>query len=320
MKKWKYLTSTAILGSALFLAACGDGEDAATSAENNTEQAESGSAQLTGNVVGDGSSTVAPITEALVEEYAAVQKDVRVAVGVSGTGGGFEKFINGETDFSNASRPIKDTEVEKLKAAGIDYTEFELAYDGLSVVVHPDNTWAKDLTVEQLQKIWIEDGTKKKWSDIDASWPAEEIVFYSPGSDSGTYDYFDEVILDGEDIVKDAMLSEDDNVLVQGVTGDVNAIGYFGYAYYLENKDKLQVVTVNGVEPTNDTIESGDYSPLSRPLFIYVKNSAVKDSEATYDFIKFTLENAGEMAEVVGYVSLPADKYEASLTQLESLK
>ena len=249
-----------------------------------------------------------------------MQKDVRVAVGVSGTGGGFEKFINGEIDFSNASRPIKDTEVEKLKAAGIDYTEFELAYDGLSVVVHPDNTWAKDLTVEQLQKIWIEDGTEKKWSDIDASWPAEEIVFYSPGSDSGTYDYFDEVILDGEDIVKDAMLSEDDNVLVQGVTGDVNAIGYFGYAYYLENKDKLQVVTVNGVEPTNDTIESGDYSPLSRPLFIYVKNSAVKDNEATYDFIKFTLENAGEMAEVVGYVSLPADKYEASLTQLESLK
>lgn len=320
MKKWKYLTSTAILGSALFLAACGDGEETSTSAKNNTEQAESGSAQLIGNVVGDGSSTVSPITEALVEEYAAVQKDVRVAVGVSGTGGGFEKFINGETDFSNASRPIKDTEVEKLKAAGIDYTEFELAYDGLSVVVHPDNTWAKDLTVEQLQQIWVEDGTKKKWSDIDASWPAEEIIFYSPGSDSGTYDYFDEVILDGEDIVKDAMLSEDDNVLVQGVTGDVNAIGYFGYAYYLENKDKLQVVTVNGVEPTNATIESGDYSPLSRPLFIYVKNSAVKDSEATYDFIKFTLENAGEMAEVVGYVGLPADKYEASLTQLESLK
>lgn len=320
MKKWKYLTSTAILGSALFLAACGDGEETSTSADNNTAQAESGSAQLTGNVVGDGSSTVAPITEALVEEYAAVQKDVRVAVGVSGTGGGFEKFINGETDFSNASRPIKDTEVDKLKAAGIDYTEFELAYDGLSVVVHPDNTWAQDLTVEQLKQIWIEDGTKKKWSDIDASWPAEEIVFYSPGSDSGTYDYFDEIILDGEDIVKDAMLSEDDNVLVQGVTGDVNAIGYFGYAYYLENKDKLQVVTVNGVEPTNATIESGEYSPLSRPLYIYVKNSALKDSEAAYDFIKFTLENAGEMAEVVGYVGLPADKYEASLKQLDSLK
>ena len=321
MKKWQYLTSTALLGSALFLGACSNDEDTSSSAaENNTEQAESGSAQLTGNVVGDGSSTVAPITEALVEEYAAVQKDVRVAVGVSGTGGGFEKFINGETDFANASRPIKDTEVEELKKAGVDYTEFEIAYDGLSVVVHPENTWAKELTVDQLKQIWIEDGTKKKWSDIDPSWPAEEIVYYSPGSDSGTYDYFDEVILDGEDIAKDAMLSEDDNVLVQGVTGDVNAIGYFGYAYYLENKDKLQVVSVDGVEPTNETIESGEYSPLSRPLFVYVKNSALKDNEAAYDFMKFSLENAGAMAEVVGYVSLPAEKYEASLEVLEGLK
>ncbi|MEK4627987.1 MAG: PstS family phosphate ABC transporter substrate-binding protein [Solibacillus sp.] len=330
MKKWQYLTSTALLGSALFLGACGSDEDGtsssaesseeASSTENAAKQAESGNAQLTGNVAGDGSSTVAPITEALVEEYAAVQKDVRVSVGVSGTGGGFEKFINGETDFSNASRPIKDSEKEELAAAGIDFTEFELAYDGLSVVVHPENTWAKNLTVEQLKQIWIEDGTEKKWSDIDPSWPAEKIVFYSPGADSGTYDYFDEVILDGEDIVKTATLSEDDNVLVQGVTADKNAIGYFGYAYYLENKDKLQVVTVNGVEPTNETIESGEYSPLSRPLFVYVKNSAVKDSEAAFDFIKFTLENAGEMAEVVGYVKLPEEKYNASLEVLEGLK
>lgn len=323
MKKWQYLASTALLGSAILLGACGaDEEETDTSAasETPTEQADNGSAQLTGNVAGDGSSTVAPITEALVEEYAAVQKDVRVAVGVSGTGGGFEKFINGETDFSNASRPIKDTEVEKLKEAGVEYTEFELAYDGLSVVVHPENTWANDLTVEQLKQIWVEDGSTKKWSDIDPSWPAEEIVFYSPGSDSGTYDYFDEIILDGEDIVKSATLSEDDNVLVQGVTADKNAIGYFGYAYYLENKDKLQVVTVNGVEPTNDTIESGEYSPLSRPLFVYVSNAAVKENEATYDFIKFTLENAGEMAEVVGYVSLPAEKYEEGLSVLEGLK
>ncbi|MEK5185619.1 PstS family phosphate ABC transporter substrate-binding protein [Solibacillus sp. FSL R5-0691] len=322
MKKWQYLTSTALLGSAIVLGACGgeeNNDETATSAQT-TEQAEAGSAQLTGNVVGDGSSTVAPITEALVEEYAGVQKDVRVAVGVSGTGGGFEKFINGETDFSNASRPIKDNEVEELKNAGVEYTEFELAYDGLSVVVHPENTWAKDLTVDQLKQIWIEDGTTKKWSDIDPSWPEEEIVFYSPGSDSGTYDYFDEIILDGEDIVKSATLSEDDNVLVQGVTADKNAIGYFGYAYYLENKDKLQVVTVDGVEPTNETIESGEYSPLSRPLFVYVNNSAVKDNEATYDFMKFTLENAGEMAEVVGYVSLPDEKYEEALKELEALK
>ncbi|AWE08045.1 phosphate-binding protein [Lysinibacillus sp. 2017] len=319
MKKWQYLTSSALLCSALFLGACGEENDA-SSAEGTTDQSESGNVQLSGSVTGDGSSTVAPITEAIVEEYAAVQKDVRVAVGVSGTGGGFEKFINGETDFSNASRPIKDSEIEELAAAGIEFTEFEIAYDGLSVVVHPENTWAKDLTVEQLKQIWIEDGTTKKWSDIDPSWPAEEIVFYSPGSDSGTYDYFDEVILDGEDIVKAATLSEDDNVLVQGVTADKNAIGYFGYAYYLENKDKLQVVSVDGIKPTNETIESGEYSPLSRPLFVYVKNSAIKENEATYDFIKFTLEHAGEMAEVVGYVSLPAEKYKASLEDLEGLK
>lgn len=319
MKKWQYLTSSALLCSVLFLGACGEENDA-SSAEGTTDQSESGNVQLSGNVTGDGSSTVAPITEAIVEEYAAVQKDVRVAVGISGTGGGFEKFINGETDFSNASRPIKDSEIEELAAAGIDFTEFELAYDGLSVVVHPENTWAKDLTVEQLKQIWIEDGTTKKWSDINPSWPAEEIVFYSPGSDSGTYDYFDEVILDGEDIVKAATLSEDDNVLVQGVTADKNAIGFFGYAYYLENKDKLQVVSVDGINPTNETIESGKYAPLSRPLFVYVKNSAVKENDATYDFIKFTIENAGEMAEVVGYVSLPAEKYKASLKALEGLK
>lgn len=323
MKKWQYLASTALLGSAILLGACGaDEEETDTSAasETPTEQADNGSAQLTGNVAGDGSSTVAPITEALVEEYAAVQKDVRVAVGVSGTGGGFEKFINGETDFSNASRPIKDTEVEKLKEAGVEYTEFELAYDGLSVVVHPENTWANDLTVEQLKQIWVEDGSTKKWSDIDPSWPNEEIVYFSPGVDSGTFDYFNEVILEDEDLVSSAQLSEDDNVLVQGVSNDKYAIGFFGFAYYLENQSKLQAVKVNGVEPNSQTIESNEYSPLSRPLFIYVSNKAVKEDEAVYDFIKFTLENAGAMAELTGYVKLQDEQYAEGLKQLEALR
>lgn len=322
MKKWKYLSQAAILGSALFLAACGSdesNEDAANS-NNSVDSAEAGQAQLTGDVIGDGSSTVAPITEALVEEYAAVQKDVRVSVGVSGTGGGFEKFINGETDFSNASRPMKDEEAEKLKAAGIDYTELAIAYDGLSVVINPENTWATELTVEQLKQLWIEDGTTKKWSDIDPSWPDEEVVFYSPGADSGTFDYFDEVILDGEDLVSSATLSEDDNVLVQGVVADKNAIAFFGYSYYLANENKLQVVSVNGVEPNADTIESGEYTPLSRPLFVYVKNKAMAENEAAYDFIKFSLENAGDMAESVGYVSLPDAEYEKGLAALEALK
>jgi len=321
MKKWKYLSMTAILGSAIFLAACGDDEAAETDASTGTETAEKDdAAQLEGEVLGDGSSTVAPITEALVEEYNAAQPKVRVSVGISGTGGGFEKFMNGETDFSNASRPIKEEEVQGLKDAGIDYTEFQLAYDGLSVVVNPENTWATDLTVEQLKKLWVEDGTTKKWSDIDPSWPDEEVVFYSPGTDSGTYDYFDEVILDGEDLIQTATLSEDDNMLVQGVVGDKNAIAFFGYSYYLANKDSLQVVKINGVEPNADTIETGEYEPLSRPLFVYAKNESIKDNEAVRDFMKFTLENAGEMAELTGYVSLPDEKYEEELAKLDAIK
>lgn len=324
MKKWKYLTMTAVMGSALMLGACGsdsaqNGNNAETNAPASSGQ-DAADEKLQGAVAGDGSSTVAPIIEAVVEEYAGTQPDVKVSVGVSGTGGGFEKFIAGETDFSNASRPVKDEEKAKLDEAGIAYTELPIAYDGLSVVVNPENDWAKDLTVEQLKKIWIEDGKEKKWSDIDPSWPDEKIVYYSPGTDSGTYDYFDEVILDGADLAKSATLSEDDNMLVQGVAGDKNAIGFFGYAYYLENKDKLSVVKVNGVEPTNETIEAGEYTPLSRELYTYVKNSAMKDNAAAYDFVKFTLEHAGDMAEAVGYVSLPEEKYTEALKTLEGLK
>ena len=320
MKKWKYLTMTAVLGSALILGACGDDEDKESSTAKGAETQEESTAQLSGDVLGDGSSTVSPVMEAIVEEYAGVQKDVRVSVGVSGTGGGFEKFVNGETDFSNASRPIKDSEAQSLKEAGIDYTELEIAYDGLSVVIHPENTWAKDLTVDQLKQLWVEDGSTKKWSDIDPSWPDEEVVFYSPGADSGTYDYFDEVILDGEDLVKTATLSEDDNVLVQGVVADKNAIAFFGYAYYVANEDKLQVVSIDGVTPTNETIESGEYSPLSRPLYVYAKNEAIKNNDAVYDFMKFTLENAGDMAELTGYVRSPQAKYDEGLATLEALR
>ena len=309
MKNFKFIMLSTMIGSALVLGACGNDDT-----ENN------GNGNLSGSVTGDGSSTVAPITEALVEEYAAVQPDVKVTAGVSGTGGGFEKFIAGETDFSNASRPIKDEETAKLKEAGIEFTELEVAYDGLSIVVNSENDWAKDLTVEDLKKLWVEDGTTKKWSDINPEWPNEEVIFYSPGTDSGTFDYFNEIILEDEDIVKTATLSEDDNVLVQGVQGDKNAIGFFGYAYYLANKDSMNVVKIDGIEPTNATIESGEYSPLSRPLFVYVKNNSVKENEAVYDFMKFTLENAGEMAEAVGYVSLPEEEYTKDLEALEGLK
>ncbi|MED3660722.1 PstS family phosphate ABC transporter substrate-binding protein [Ureibacillus terrenus] len=321
MKKWKYLSMTALLGSTLLIGACG-GETSGegTNSGNGMEQTENGEAQLTGSVSGDGSSTVAPITEALVEEYKAVQPNVQVSVGVSGTGGGFEKFIAGETDFSNASREMKEEEARALEEAGIEFTKFEIAYDGITVVVNAENDWAKNLTIEQLKEIWIEDGKAKKWSDIDPSWPDEEIVYYAPGTDSGTFDYFDEVVLEGEDLVRSAQLSEDDNVIVQGVASDPYAIGFFGYAYYLENKDRLKAVKVNGVEPTREAIEKGEYTPLSRPLFVFVNNAKIKDSEAFYDFMKFSLENAGDMAEAVGYIRLPEEKYEEGLKKLDAIK
>ncbi|ALS78873.1 phosphate-binding protein [Planococcus kocurii] len=319
MRNWKFAMASTILGSALILGACGS-TDAGTETGETSSETAGDEAVAEGTVAGDGSSTVAPIMEGIVEEYAGAQPDVKVTVGTSGTGGGFEKFIQGETDFSNASRPIKEEEIASLQEAGIDYTEFQLAFDGLSVVVSQENDWVEDLTVEDLKKLWVEDGTTKKWSDINPEWPEEEVVFYAPGTDSGTYDYFNEVILEDEDLVSSATLSEDDNTLVQGIQADPNAIGFFGYAYYVANQDTLKVVSIDGVEPTNETIESGDYAPLSRPLFTYANNAALADSDAAYDFMKYTLENAGAMAEAVGYVALPQEAYDKGLADLEALK
>jgi len=310
MKNTKILATLGLTCS-IFLAACGggDGNTSATTSEG-----------LSGSVAGDGSSTVSPIMEAIVEEYAQAEKDVKVSVGVSGTGGGFEKFIAGSTDFSNASRPIKDEEKAKLDEAGVEYTELKIANDGLTIVVNKENTWVDSLTVEDLMKIWAEDGTTKKWSDIDPSWPAEEIVFYSPGTDSGTYDYFNEVILEDADIVKSATLSEDDNILVTGIKGDKNAIGFFGYAYYEANKDALNAVLIDGVQPNAETIESGEYTPFSRPLFVYVSNAAVKEKEEVRNFMEFVIDNSAAMAEAVGYVQLPDADYEEARKTLDAIK
>ena len=321
MKRLKFLTLATIIGGAMAVtAACGS--DNAAEKENGTTNGTE--TALQGDVLLDGSSTVFPIMEAVSEEYMAVQPDVKVSVGTSGTGGGFEKFSAGETDLSNASRPIKDEEKAALEKAGIDFTEIEIAYDGLSVVVNKENDFVDSLTVDELKKIWLEDGSVKKWSDIRAEWPAEEIKFYSPGSDSGTYDYFDEVILEEQPLAKTATLSEDDNVLVQGVAGDKNAIGYFGFAYYLENQDKLKVIPIdngNGpIEPNLETIQSGEYAPLSRPLFTYVANKAVAEKEQVADFAKFAIENAGELAEEVGYVALPEEKYQEGLDKITGLE
>lgn len=307
-----------MIGAMLSLTACGSG----ASNNANSDSNESGK-QLQGQIQIDGSSTVYPIMEAVVEEYQMEQPNVKVSVASSGTGGGFKSFIAGETDLSNASRPIKDEEKAQLEEKGIDYTELRLAYDGLSVVVNKENTWVDHLTLDELKKIWLEDGKTKKWSDIREGWPAEEIKMYSPGTDSGTFDYFDEIILEEQPINEKATLSEDDNVLVQGVTGDKNSIGYFGYAYYAENKDKLKVVPIDGgkgpVEPTNETVESGEYAPLSRPLFTYVKNDSLKKEEVK-NFVEFTIENAAELSEDVGYVKLPDEEYEKDLEAIKAVK
>lgn len=311
----KKISLSAILGvSLLALTACGG---------QTTQQSGSGEAgaALTGEVKVDGSSTVYPITEAIAEEFLAANPDVRVPVGVSGTGGGFKKFIANEIDINDASRKIKDKEAEEAKAAGINYEEFEVAYDGLSVIVNPQNDWVDSLTVEELKKIWEPNSTVKTWKDIRAEWPAEAIKFYAPGTDSGTFDYFTETI-NGESgaIRQDFTASEDDNILVQGVAGDKNSLGFFGFAYYEENQDKLKLVKVDGgngpIEPTFDTIKDGTYAPLSRPLYIYVNTASLEKPEVKA-FVKFYIENAKEMAPAVGYIALPDELYAKDLEKLE---
>ncbi|WP_260284702.1 PstS family phosphate ABC transporter substrate-binding protein [Peribacillus aracenensis] len=319
MRRFKGMAMTVMMGGVIAVAAgCGSDDTKTSSSEGK------GSSQLQGEVITDGSSTVFPIMEAVAEEYMGTQPDVKVSVGSSGTGGGFKKFIAGDTDLANASRPVKEEESALLDEKGVKYTELKLAFDGISIVANKDNEFIDSLTVEELQKLWVDNGKVKKWSDIRPEWPKEEIKFYSPGTDSGTYDYFNEVILDEKPMVENATLSEDDNVLVQGVEGDKNAIGFFGYAYYAENKDKLKIISIdNGkgaVEPTHETIKSGEYAPLSRPLYTYVANKSVAEKEQVADYTQFVIENAGELAEEVGYISLPEEEYQKDLDKLKELE
>ncbi|WP_057911728.1 PstS family phosphate ABC transporter substrate-binding protein [Peribacillus muralis] len=319
MRRFKGIAMTVVMGGVIAVAAGCGSDDAKTSSSEGK-----GSGQLQGEVITDGSSTVFPIMEAVAEEYMGTQPDVKVSVGASGTGGGFKKFIAGDTDLANASRPVKEEETALLEEKGVKYTELKLAFDGISIVANKDNEFIDSLTVEELQKLWVDNGKVKKWSDIRPEWPKEEIKFYSPGTDSGTYDYFNEVILEEKPMVENATLSEDDNVLVQGVEGDKNAIGFFGYAYYSENKDKLKILSIdNGkgaVEPTHETIKSGEYAPLSRPLYTYVANKSVAEKEQVADYTQFVIENAGELAEEVGYISLPEEEYQKDLDKLKELE
>lgn len=271
---------------------------------------------LSGELEADGSSTLGPLTEAAIEEFAAIAPGVRITNGVSGTGGGFERFVNGEITISNASRPIKDEEVAAAAANGIEWYRFSMAYDGITVVVNPENDWVESLTVDQLKQIWSADGGVSTWADVNPDWPAEPIELYGPGTASGTFDYFNEAILGEEtDVRTDYTPSEDDNVLVQGVAGSKNALGYFGHSYYEENQDSLRAVPIDGgngpVEPTLESIADGSYTPLSRTLFIYVNaNDLVNRPEVT-EFVTFYVATADEIAPDVGYISLQdADEQE----------
>lgn len=268
----------------------------------------------------DGSSTVYPITEAVAEEYQKENPKVRVTVGISGTGGGFKKFCAGETDISDASRPIKPTEVESCQKNGIEYVELPVAYDGLAILVNPKNDWATCMTVKELKATWEPEAQGKitRWNQIRPSWPAKEIHLFGPGVDSGTYDYFTEAVVGKEHASRgDFQSSEDDNVLVQGISSDQFGLGFFGVAYYEENRDRLKLVGVddekdeNGkgcILPTAETVETGKYQPLARPLFIYVSRKAADRPEISA-FVGYYLRNASKLVKEVGYVALPTDAY-----------
>lgn len=273
----------------------------------------------------DGSSTVFPITEAVADEFQN-EHDARVTIGVSGTGGGFKKFCRGETAINDASRPIKPIEIERCNKNDIDFIEIPVAYDGISVVTHSENDWADTVSVSELKKIWEPDAQNSidKWSQVRDDWPDEELHLYGAGTDSGTYDYFTHAIVGEEGASRgDFTSSEDDNVLVKGVSSDEMSLGFFGFAYYKENDDKLQALAIRegesgeGVLPSHKTIANGEYQPLSRPLFIYVKASAADDSNIQ-EFVNYYLTKGGPLVEDVGYVALPDRTYEKALKRFEN--
>jgi phosphate transport system substrate-binding protein len=283
-----------------------------------------GGTALSGNIVIDGSSTVAPISEAITEEFRKEQSGVQVTVGTSGTGGGFTKFCAGETDISDASRAISDEEKQACETKGIKYQEFRVGLDGLAVVTSAQNQFLDTLNFEQLAKIFQEGGAKT-WNQVDPKFPNEQIAIFAPGVDSGTYDFFNEEVLGdpaegGKKPRNDYTASEDDNTLVQGIEGEANSWGYFGYAYFQNNKEGLKDIKIakegtEGIEPTTETIESGDY-PLSRPLYIYVKEDSLKKPEVG-QFVKFYLEQTPQLIADVGYVAAPPEDYTQGLSKLQ---
>jgi len=274
----------------------------------------------------DGSSTVFPITEAVAEEFMRGDSSANVTVGVSGTGGGFRRFCAGETDISNASRPIKESEIEACRQAGVRYIELPVAYDALTVVVSNQNNWVESMTIDELKRMWepAAQGTITRWNQVRSSFPDAPIVLYGPGTDSGTFDYFTEAVVGESGSSRaDYTASEDDNVLVQGVVNDENAIGYFGFAYYEENTDRLRAVAIDGgngpVVPTREAVEENRYTPLSRPLFIYVNAERLETSSKLREFVEYYLSRP-DLVDEVGYVRLPAGAYDMARQNLRDGK
>ena len=315
--RWAIGSGAAVL--ALTLAACGGADAGSTSSEGGESSSASGSVAV------DGSSTVFPMSNAAAELLSEENPDVQVSVGESGTGGGFEKFCAGETDISNASRPIEEDEVAICEENGVEYTELQVATDALTLVVHPD--LAVDcLTTEQVVELWGPGSEVTNWQDLDPSFPDQEIALFGPGTDSGTYDYMaNDVIGDESEATRDDYeASENDNVLVQGVAGTEGATGYFGFSYYEENQDSLKALAIddgNGcVEPSADTARAGEYTPLARPLFIYVNNASLADNEAVKAYVDFYVENLATIAEGAQFIALDDASYEETKSALAELE
>ena len=331
MAKWSLRRGLVVVAAivtlgtgAIALAACGGDDDegnggGATPAGDGIDYG-----SLGGELRIDGSSTVFPISEAVAEEFGKVA-DTRVNVAFSGTGGGFERFCRGEIQVSDASRPIKDEEVHACAENGIDdIVELQVAIDALTVMVHPGNDFADCMTVQQLHDAF-KGGGASTWADINPDWPDDEIEFFFPGTDSGTFDYFVEAIIEGVDENAthrgDGTSSEDDNVLAQGIEGDTHAIGYFGFAYFLEAGDRLKPVAIAGgegcVEPSFEAALDGSYQPLSRPLFIYTREKFLRERPEVLGFVKFYLENLETLVPEVGYVTMPDDLYQEQAAKIE---
>jgi phosphate transport system substrate-binding protein len=312
IRKTAAITAT-FAAAALLLSACG-GQPTTGGGEGDG---------LSGAVVADGSSTVAPLAEAAADQFRGVEPGINVTIATSGTGGGFKTFCAGETDISNASRPIKDEEAQICKDAGIEYTEIVVANDGLSVIVSNENDWADDLTVEQLNKIWApeSEGTITNWNQVDPSFPDVPLALFGAGTDSGTFDYFTGAINGEEGAIRaDYSPSEDDNITVQGVAGEPGGIGFLGLSYAEENTDVIHAIKVNGVEPSVETVQDKSYTPLGRPLFIYVANTSYTDKPQVKAFVDYFVENAVAVAEAALFVPLTDDEIATATEELASLE